>query len=410
MVTVVEPVPASERFTGGGRTMMIALGLGALGLVVTAALYLVNMGDPAASRGVLASYLTAFVYWIGIAIAMSIWLAIFHAAKARWPIVVRRPMETVGASIPVFVVLVIPILLGMGKLFSWVDPSAGHFDAEQLRLLAHKQPYLNPTFFTLRTLLYFVICGGAALLQWRWSVDQDETGSIENLKRMRTLGPASLPFLGLAITFAGFDWLMTLDPFWGSTVFGAYYFAGSFKCAMALLTLITVLSNRAGLFGRMVTKEHLHNLGKLMFAFTAFWAYIAFSQFMLIWIANIPEEGAWYLVRMKGEWQWVGIALVVCNFVLPFFFLLPRSTKMNRSTLAFAACWLLFFHLVDLHWIIRPAIGQAHFELGAFSQTVVAWVGVGGMAVAFGLWLAKGRHTVPIKDPFLADSLRYVQP
>jgi len=404
---MVEVAPSSitqDRLPTGGRTFTVALALGAVGLVLTAIGYAVEGQDRPL---VLAGYLVAFAYWVGIAVTASIWNAIFHASAARWMTVFRRAFESIAAAIPVFIVLFIPIALGMPQLFPWVHPSR-KMSHEQLELLTHKALWLNVPGFLIRAVIYFLIWVVVNQLLRGWSLRQDEVGGLEPTRRMRRYGSGALPFLGLSITFAAFDWLMSVDPFWFSTIFGAYYFAGSFVACIALLTVITVWTrNESRQFGGLVTRHHTHNLGKLMLAFIAFWTYIAFSQFMLIWIANIPEEAAWYVVRMRGGWQSVGVLLIVTHFVIPFFTLLSRSLKFNPRGLAFVAIWILVVHWIDLTWLVMPALHPQGFFV--HWTLLTSMLGVGGVAVAFARWRAAGYFTLPVKDPYLADSLRYSQ-
>jgi hypothetical protein len=395
-----------DRLRGGGRAFTVALILGVAGLLLTAVGYWTSTGE--AQRAVLAGYLVAFAYWVGIAVASSIWNAIFHASAARWMTVLRRVFESMAAAVPIFILLFLPIALGMSTLFPWVSPSRA-MSPEQLELLTHKALYLNVPGFLVRTGIYFIIWIGVNQLLRGWSLRQDAEGGVEPTRRMRRYGSGAIPILGVSITFAAVDWLMSVDPFWTSTIFGAYYFAGSFLASIALLTLIAARTrHQQRFFGGSVTRHHTHNLGKLMLAFTAFWTYIAFSQFMLIWIANIPEEAAWYVVRMKGGWQSVGIFLIVTHFIIPFFTLLSRGLKFQPTGLSFMAVWILLVHWVDLMWLVIPALHPQGFY---FHWTfVTSIIGVGGIAVAFALWRAVGHFTMPVKDPYLADSLRYTQP
>jgi hypothetical protein len=404
MVEVGPSTIIQDRLPPGGRTFTVAAALGVLGLLLTGVGYAVAGEDRSL---VLAGYLVAFTYWLGIAIAASIWNAIFHASAARWMTVLRRVFETMGAAIPIFVVLFLPIAVAMPMLFPWVHPSS-KMSHEQLALLTHKALWLNVPGFLIRAAVYFAIWVVVNQLLRGWSLRQDAEGGLEPTRRMRRYASGALPFLGLSITFASFDWLMSVDPFWFSTIFGAYYFTGSFLACIALLTVITVQTrNEPRLFGGLVTRHHTHNLGKLMLAFTAFWTYIAFDQFMLIWIANIPEEASWYVVRMRGGWQAVGIFLIVTHFVIPFFTLLSRSLKFSPRGLAFVAVWILVVHWVDLTWLVLPALHPQGFFLHWTQLT--SMLGVGGVAVAFARWRAAGHFTLPVKDPYLADSLRYSQ-
>lgn len=397
---------SAEKFRGGGKAIAVCGVVGIIGLVLNLVGYLLA-SDPAKARLVAASYLVAFLYWFGIAIGATFWVAIFHVAKARWPVVIRRGLETISGATPIFVLLFIPVALGIRVLYMWMSPPS-NLSAEQLELLHHKAPYLNLAFWIIRAVVYFVIFVGASHILYRWSTRQDEEGGVVLTARLRRVAAGMLPFMGLAITFAGFDWIMSLDPFWGSTIFGAYYFAGSFLGSMALLSIFAAFMQGPSEFGGMMTREHFHNVGKFLLAFTVFWTYIAFSQFLLLWIANIPEEAAWYVVRMKGPWTWAGVVLLVCQFGLPFIVLLSRDIKLKPRLLALVALWILLIHYVDMYWLVMPALSPN--ATPAQWTDLAAFVGVGGVAIAFGLWRLQGRYTVPVNDPYLADSLRYINP
>lgn len=397
---------SAERFRGGGKAITVCGVLGVFGLAATLAGYLLTP-SPEKARLIAASYLTAFLFWFGIAVGATFWIAIFHTAKARWPVVIRRGLETISGATPIFVLLFIPIALGVKVLFPWATHVTG-LSPEQVELMHHKEPYLNVGFWVIRAVAYFIVFVGVSQILYSWSHKQDEVGGVVLTARMRRVAAGSLPFLGIAITFAGFDWVMSLDPFWSSAIFGAYFFAGGFLAAMALLAVFAAMMRGPNGFGGMMTHEHYHNVGKLLLAFTIFWTYVAFSQFLLYWIANIPEEAAWYVVRMKGAWTWAALVLLVCNFSLPFLVLLSRDIKHKPRALAWVAVWILIFHYVDLYWLVMPSLAPNHTP--ALWTDPVAFIGVGGIAIAFALWRLQGRYTVPIKDPYLADSLRYINP
>lgn len=391
-------IPA-EPFTGT-RWMTLSGAVGAGGLLLTV------LGLFQDRQAAAYSYLIAFTYWTGIAAGALILVCIFHASAARWMTVLRRAMEVMGLSAPVLLLLFVPLVLLAGDVFPWVHPER-HYTPEQIHHLHHKQAYLNLPFFTARGLLYLACWSAVGFLLHRWSIQQDQTGDPRLLLRQRQLGTGAIPFLGLAITFAGFDWLMSVDPLWQSTIFGAYYFAGSFLSAIGLLTIVTAMARREGHYGRLVGPDHFHNLGKLLLAFTAFWAYLAFSQFMLIWVANLPEETPWFLARTAGAWRMAWVALIAGHFVLPFFLLLSRDLKLRPRLLSAVAAWQLLMHYLDLHWVV---LGGARQSPVPHWTALTAFAGVGGVAVAFALFRARGRHTLPVKDPFLPDSLRYAQP
>jgi hypothetical protein len=385
-------------YTGGRRLATGAAVVAAVGLGLTA---LGAAGNP---RQALASYLVAFVYWLGLALGALIMLGAFHASKARWPVVLRRFLETIPLTIPLFAVLFVPIALGLKHVFVWVD--AGALTGELAKVVAQKAPYLNVRFFLVRAVVYFAVWILVAHLLRSWSVRQDRSGGHELTLRQRRLGGAALPFLALTMSFAAFDWMMSIDPRFYSTIFGVYWFAGSFLGAFALLVLATAATrDRPEHFGHHLNADHVHSLGKFMLAFTAFWAYVAFSQFMLIWIANIPEEVPWYVVRTASPWGRVGIFLAVGHFVVPFFLLLSRPLKRDPRRLAWVAGWILLVHLVDLHWIVMPRIHEAGPSPSWLDLT--AFVGVGAAFLAVLVVRMRGAATVPVRDPYLEESLRY---
>jgi hypothetical protein len=384
---------------GGRRLVTLAGGIGAAGLLVTLVGALVS--DP---RRALFAYLVAFVYWLGIALGALILLGAFHASKARWPVVLRRFLETIPQVIPLFALLFLPIALGLRHLFVWVEPGA--LEGELRHLVEHKRPYLNVPFFLVRAAVYFVLWSVVAHLMRAWSVRQDAEGGHALTLRQRRLGAGSLPFLALTLSFAAFDWMMSLDPRFYSTIFGVYWFAGSFVGAFAVLAIAAAATRGdPGQFGHHLNADHLHSIGKFLLAFTAFWAYIAFSQFMLVWIANVPEEVPWYLVRTGSPWGAVGLFLAAGHFLVPFFLLLSRDLKRSPTRLAAMSAWMLLVHWVDVHWVIMPRIHEA--GPSPSWMDVTAFVGVGGVALAFLVLRMRGAATVPVRDPYLEESLRY---
>jgi hypothetical protein len=400
-----------QKFQGGGTWIKAGLGLGVVGLALTAV-----GAFTGAKREVLFAYLTSFSYWAGLSMAALILLMIFHAFNAKWMTVLRRPLEAMATTAPLFLLLFIPIGLGLGEIYSWVNPEAHNFTAHEVHLLHAKHSYLNVKFFWIRTVIYFAV---ATFIGWRLfglSTRSDASGDPQLLRRQRRLGTGGLPFIAIVVSFASFDWLMSLNPIWFSTIFGVYYFAGSFVSVIALLILATnAARGPKDLFGTFMTVEHIHNLGKLLLAFTAFWAYIAFSQLLLIWIANLPEETPFYLVRglkpgngPAGGWAPVSIILGVCKFAIPFFALLSRDLKRTPKLLAIPAIWTLVFQFVDIYWLVWPTLTPD--RISGHWTLVTSFVGIGGLAMAFTVWRLRGRFTLPVKDPFLPVSLRYKQP
>lgn len=387
-------------FQGGRRVVSIAAAVAAAGLLLTLAGGLVFD-----ARRALFSYLVAFVYWLGIALGALILLGALHASSARWSVVLRRFVETVPQTLPLFVVLFVPIALGMGRLFVWVDPHA--LEGALAHAVEGKVPYLNPRAFLVRAVVYFVVWIVVAHLLRAWSVRQDEDGGVALTLRQRRLGAGSLPFLALTFTFAAFDWMMSLDPRFFSTIFGVYWFSGSFVSIFAVIVIAGTLTRaEPTAFGHHLNAEHFHSLGKFLLAFTAFWAYVAFSQFMLIWIANIPEEVPWYILRIDGGWRWVGAFLALFHFVVPFFLLLSRDLKRDPRALSLVAAWLLFAHWVDLYWLVMPHLHPEGPRPWIFDLT--AFVGVGAAAVAMTVARMRGTAAIPVRDPYIEESLRYL--
>src|SRR5687767_1587590 len=264
------------------------------------------------------SWLVSFLFFLSLALGALFFVLIQYAAQGGWGIVVRRIGETTFATLPVMAALFLPLLLGLHDLYEWSHADAAEHDA----LLRWKAPYLNVPFFLIRAALFFGIWSFIALLYYRGSRGQDETGDPGVSARLRRLAGPAIMVLALTQTFASIDWIMSLTPHWYSTIFGVYFFAGSFVGFIALLSVIVVAMRRAGLLDTIISDEHLHDIGKLLFAFTAFWAYIAFSQFFLMWYANLPEETIWYKARIDGSWLQVSLFLMAGHFVAPFFYLM----------------------------------------------------------------------------------------
>lgn len=355
------------------------------------------------------AYLTAYVWGLGIVLGGLIFVMLQHLARAGWSVVVRRIAEHVATVLPLMAVLFVPIALGHHTLYHhWVDMDAHPEDL----VLQGKKAYLNSGFWFLRAVVYFAIWIGLATYFKRSSLAQDQNGDPRITLRMaRFAAPATLLF-ALSITFAAFDWIMSLDPHWFSTIFGVCYFAGGFMAFMATLALLCMYLGRQGYLKEAVTTEHYHDMGKLLFAFMVFWTYVNFSQYMLIWYANLPEETAFYAHRKEGNWRWIGAALVFGHFLVPFVFLMSRHVKRSRLTLALAAVFMLVMHWVDMAFLVVPnwhPTGDGHHEPGFHLHLldVTCLLGIG--ALIAGATLASLRRTplVPERDPRLAESLHF---
>ena len=366
-----------------------------LGLVGCA---LLGFGNP---KQFFFSWLVSFLFFLSLALGGLFFVLIQYASQGGWGIVLRRIGETVFATLPVMAVLFLPIVLGMHHLYSWSVPGAADHDP----LLAWKAPFLNVPFFLLRALLYFGCWSFIALLYYRLSRRQDTTGDHAISARLRKLAGPAIIVLALTQTFASVDWIMTLTPHWYSTMFGVYFFAGSFVGFIALLAVMSVAMRGAGLLDTVISTEHLHDVGKFLFAFTAFWAYIAFSQFFLMWYANLPEETILYKARLEGSWKAVSILLMIGHFAAPFLFLMGRAVKRRGSTLAFGGVWLLAMHFVDIYWQVMPTLHPEGVRVAALD--VAAFLAIGGCFVGAVGWLLQRQALVPLRDPRIAESLAF---
>ena len=347
------------------------------------------------------SWLVSFLFFLSLALGALFFVLIQYAAQGGWGIVLRRIGETTFAMVPVMAALFLPVLLGLHDLYSWTVPGAAEHDA----LLQWKAPYLNVPFFLIRAALYFGIWSFIAILYYRGSRGQDATGDPGVSARLRRLAGPAIIVLALTQTFASFDWIMSLTPHWYSTMFGVYFFAGSFVGFIALLSVVAVAMRGAGLLDTVISAEHLHDIGKFLFAFSAFWAYIAFSQFFLMWYANLPEETVWYKARIEGSWLQVSLFLMAGHFAVPFFYLMGRTVKRKGATLAIGGAWVLAMHFVDLYWQVMPTLHPEGLRPSVLD--VAALVAVGGCFVAAASWLMRRQALVPLRDPRLAESLAF---
>ncbi len=384
------------------RLPAVGLVLAVVGLGGSLAL---GLASPAARHQLWHSWLVASLFVLSVALGGLFFVLVQHATQAGWSVVVRRIAENAMATLPILALLFVPLLLfGMGDLFHWSHAEAVAADP----LLAHKRPYLNVPFFVLRSVLCFAVWSALAIWFGRLSRLQDRTGEHELTRRQRRASAPGIVLFALTVTFFAFDWLMTLDPHWYSTIFGVYFFSGSMVAIFAFMALVAIAQRRAGLLVDLVSPEHMHDLGKLLFAFVVFWAYIGFSQFFLIWYANLPEETTFFALRLTGSWRFVTVLLAAGHFVVPFFFLLPRTIKRNSPALALAAGWLLFVHFLDLHWLVMPNLHPEGIAPGLLDAA--ALIGsIGAFLAAFG-WSLRRQALVPLGDPRLPESLLFENP
>jgi hypothetical protein len=371
---------------------------GVIALLGAVACAMLGMGNP---KQFFFSWLVSFLFFLSLALGALFFVLIQFAAQGGWGIVLRRIGETTFAMLPLMAVLFLPLLLGLHDLYEWSHAETVAADP----LLQWKAPYLNVPFFLIRAALYFGIWCFIALMYYRGSRGQDVTGDPGVSARLRRLAGPGIIVLALTQTFASVDWIMSLTPHWYSTMFGVYFFAGSFVGFIALLSVAAAAMRGAGLLDTVISAEHLQDVGKLLFAFTVFWTYIAFSQFFLIWYANLPEETTWYKARMEGSWMTVSLFLMAGHFVAPFFYLMGRAVKRRGSTLAVGGAWLLAMHFVDLYWQVMPTLHPEGLRPSVLD--VATLMTVGGCFVAAASWLMRRQALVPLRDPRLAESLAF---
>ena len=378
-----------------GKLMRVA------GIVAGIGLVLGGAGFASDSKRFAFSYLVGFVWLATIGLGALFFVIVQHLVRAGWSVSPRRHLEWLSSGIlPACAVLFVPVAVFAHTLYHhWMGEHAAHDE-----LLRKKAAYLNPGFFYGRAVVFLVLWAGISLWFARTSRKQDETGDRSLSQKMQLASAPSMLVFGLSLTFAAFDWIMSLTPHWYSTIFGVYVFAGAATSSLSALVLVTIALQKAGLLKGVSTVEHRHDIGKLLFGFTVFWAYIAFSQFILIWYANLPEETVYYRDRSAGSWMVVSLALLFGHFIIPFLGLIARTAKRNITVLAGFAVWMLVMHWLDLYWMIMPTldVGDAHFswiDLGG----LLLPAGVGAVAVARA---ATGGATYPLKDPRLAESMR----
>ncbi len=348
------------------------------------------------------SYLVAWVFWVSVGLGAMFFVMLSHLTGTVWGIVLRRLNEAVMASVPYLALGFIPILLGMHHLYEWTHPEvvAAH------HALQTKTAYLNIPFFAVRAFIYFLVWYLVARKLYRLSLEQDHVSTIEHIAKMRKASALGMVLFALTITFAAFDWLMSLEPEWYSTIYGVYIFSGGFVAALAFMILAFSLLRRKGILNEQVTIEHYHDLAKLLLSFTIFWGYMAFSQYFLIWYANIPEETVFYLKRWEGSWKVFGLFLVFGNFLVPFLGLISRAAKRSLPFLQFIALWTLFAHWVDLYWNAVPVLHPQGIQLSWLDATL--FVAFGALFLML-YWKHFSAHPLlPVGDPQLEKSIKFV--
>jgi hypothetical protein len=385
----------------GGRLQFIALVIGVVALAIAGVVALMM---PRTLNQFFHSYLMAYLFWTGLALGCLGLLMVQYVARGAWGVIIRRVLEAGTRTLPLMAILFVPIIFGIHSLYEWSHENVN-------AIIRLKQPYLNTPFFLARAGIYFLVWLGLMFLLNRWSTRQDETGDYSYGQMSRNLSGPALVIFALVMTFASVDWIMSLDAEWYSTIFGILFMVGGALSAMAFVIIVLVsLSEREPLKG-VLSAMHFHDLGKFLLAFVMLFAYMSLSQFLIIWMANLPEEIPWYLRRMRGEWQYFSFGLVMIHFAIPFMFLLSRNLKRRPRTLMRVAILVFVARLVYDFWTIAPEVEERtvpHFTPFHFHfLDILLPIGIGGIWLAVFLWQLRSRPILPVHDSLLERALTH---
>jgi hypothetical protein len=345
------------------------------------------------------SYLMGYMLCLGTTLGCLALGMLHQLSGGAWGVVLRRPIGAAARVLPLLTLLFLPILFGMKHLYIWTHPETVAVD----EVLRHKQPYLNVPFFVVRAAIYFLVWNGISYFLNEWSLEQDRTGDPAIARRMQRLSAGGLVAYGLTITFASFDWLMSISPHWYSTIYGVLIIGGQGLSGMAfLIVAITWLGRRPPL-NAIIMPDHFHDAGNLTLAFVMLWAYFAFSQYLIIWAGNLPQEISWYQHRLQTGWRAIGVLLVLFHFAVPFLILLSRRVKRESTVLARLAVGILVMRLVDLFWLIAPdfhrqGVSVSWLDILLPASLAAIWLG----AV---VWQLRGRAILPVHDPEFDETL-----
>lgn len=389
------PTPSSVKKPMPTKVAALGLLLLVAGVALFAAAYATDARHAAFNN------IIAFLFLVSIGVGSIFLIALEYLAGAVWSVPMRRVVEFLAGVVVVALAAAVPLAKNLHEVFAWTH--APRFIGAADKLLAAKAPYLNEQFFLIRVAAFF---GLWLLFYWlftRNSLKQDVTRDQKHTKANVKLGAIFMPVFAITITFTAIDWAMSIEPHWFSTIFGVYYFSSTVVTALAAVTFTVVLMSEHGYLPNL-RRDHYYSLGALMFAFTNFWAYIAFSQFMLIWYANLPEETFWFLMRWQNGWMWVSISLIVVRFAVPYFVLLPQEAKMDPRRLKFMAVWLLAAQLLDLYWLTMPSFAKG---------VTITWVELSaplfvvGAAILVLQYKMRKHNLVPIGDPKLERAMEF---
>jgi len=347
----------------------------------------------------LQSYLMGFMLWLGVTLGCLALGMIHQLSGGEWGVVIRRPIGAATRVLPLITVMFLPIALGVTRMYSWTNADLVAHD----EVLQHKHVYLNVPFFLVRAAVYFLAWNLIAYFLNAWSLEQDRTGNPEIPPRMQRLSGAGLVIYGITITFASFDWLMSLEPHWFSTIYGVVIIGGQGLSALAFLICALVWLSRRAPLDRIVVPGHFHDLGNLMLAFVMLWAYFSFSQYLIIWAGNLPVEIAWYLHRMQTGWRPVAIVLMLFHFAVPFIVLLSRTVKRQPRLILRVAIAVLVARFVDIFWLVGPEFHPN--GIGISWMDVVVPATLGALWAGAFVYQLRCRAILPVHDPEFDETL-----
>ncbi len=346
------------------------------------------------------AYLVGFIFWIGITIGSMALLMLQHLTGGAWGLIIRRVLEAATRTLPLMLILFIPVLVGLNQIYPWTNRA----EMDQVPALREKAAhYLNPAFFMTRTALYFAIWSLMALLLNWLSLQHDRTADRRFSKRLQMISGPGLGLLILTITFASIDWVMSLDPAWSSTIYGLIFVASWSLSALAFAILVMSWLAKREPMNAVVRTSHFHDWGNLMMTLVMLWMYFAFSQYLIIWSGNLPEETTWFVARKHGGWGVIALGIVILQFAFPFLTLLSRAAKKSPQRLGMLALLILLTRVVDVIWLIEPTFNREHFHLSWMD--LVAPIAMGGLWIATFAWQLQSRSLVPINDSQLEQAL-----
>jgi hypothetical protein len=395
----VSATATSETYTAAGTPLPGMRQFGMIAGVVGAVLGVAGFFVSGVDR-FFQAYLVAYTFWMGVVLGSMALLMVQHLSGGVWGIVLRRPFEAAVRTIPYMAVLFLPIAFGTHSLYEW-----SHAEAANDPMIQQKALYLNLPFFYARQVIYFVVWGAMGHLLTRWSAEHDRTADPALVDKLSRLSGGGLVVYFLTVTFAMVDWTMSVNPHWFSTIWGMLYIGGQGLSAFAFGICVLVMLSQTAPLNRVLTTHHFHDLGKFLFAFLMLWAYLSFSQFLIIWSANIPEEIPHYLDRWDNSYKYLSIFIIVGHFIVPYALLLSRDLKKNSGKLRVIATWILFARVADYYWHVAPELHKEGLSVSLLD--VALPLALGGIFLSLFVTQLGGRSLLPVNDPALDKALHH---